>query len=244
VTRRLLDILLSSLALVIAAPVIIISAFIVWADDRRSPFFFAERIGKNGKPFRMIKLRSMVVGADKTGIDSTSKHDTRLTRVGPTIRKFKLDELPQLLNVLGGSMSMVGPRPNVRREVALYTEVERGLLEVRPGITDFASIVFSDLSDILAPYEDPDIAYNQLVRPGKNRLGLFYVANRSIGVDLRIIFLTAKAVLSRRKALQGVQMLLARMGAPNDLVELAGRQTPLVAAPPPGSDSIVTSRCA
>jgi lipopolysaccharide/colanic/teichoic acid biosynthesis glycosyltransferase len=242
--RRLLDLLFSLLLLIFVIPILVVAIAIVWADDRKSPFYFAERIGKNGQPFRMIKLRSMRVDADKTGIDSTSAHDPRLTRVGPAIRKLKLDELPQLINVVIGNMSVVGPRPNVRREVALYTDVERHLLDVRPGITDLASIVFSDLSDILAPHADPDIAYNQFVRPGKNRLGLYYVAHRSFSLDLRIILLTALAMVSRKKALRGVQKLLHRRGAPEDLVVLAGRETPLVASPPPGADAIVTSRSA
>ena len=166
----------------------------------------------------------------------------RITRVGHLIRKFKLDELTQLLNVLKGDMSLVGPRPNVQRETDLYTDAEKKLLSVRPGITDFSSIVFSDEGDILEGQEDPDIAYNQLIRPGKSRLGLFYIEQRSLMVDIQLIWFTVMAILSRDKALRSVSALLARAGAEDALVELAKRQAPLVATPPPGAKNIVTNR--
>ena len=165
-----------------------------------------------------------------------------IDQVGHLIRKFKLDELTQLLNVLKGDMSLVGPRPNVQRETDLYTDSEKKLLSVRPGITDFSSIVFSDEGDILEGQEDPDIAYNQLIRPGKSRLGLFYIEHRSLIVDIQLIWFTVLAILSRDKALRSVSALLARAGAEDALVELAQRQAPLVATPPPGAKNIVTNR--
>ena len=121
----------------------------------------------------MIKLRSMIVNAEKSKVDSTSSNDPRITKIGKIIRKLKLDELSQLFNVFIGEMSLVGPRPNVKRETDLYTKVEKNLLSVKPGITDFASIIFSDESEILKNVDDPDISYNQLIRPWKSRLGLF-----------------------------------------------------------------------
>jgi hypothetical protein len=139
-------------------------------------------------------------------------------------------------------MSLVGPRPNVKRETDLYTPIERRLLEVRPGITDFSSIVFSDEGEILKGRPDPDIAYNQLIRPGKSLLGLFYIDHRSFFVDLKLIALTAVAIASRRRALAGVQSMLRKLGADEQLLTIAAREQPLVPMPPPGATKIVTSR--
>lgn len=240
--KRLFDILASAAGLLVASPVLVVTAFLVWFHDRHSPFYIPERVGKDGHLFRMVKLRSMVVNADRTGVDSTGANDRRITPVGQFIRRFKLDELTQLWNVLLGHMSMVGPRPNVKRETDLYTAEERRLLSVKPGVTDIASIVFSDEGEILADQADPDIAYNQLIRPGKGRLGLFYVDHRSFGMDVRLCLLTAVAIVSRPRALAGAQALLRRAGAPEALVRLAGRTEPLVPSAPPGSDRLVTSR--
>ena len=171
VIKRLLDITLSLFGLVIASPILLPVMFLVWKQDRHSPFYVAERMGKKEKPFKMVKMRSMIKNADAQGVDSTSANDMRITPVGHFIRNYKLDELTQLWNVLKGDMSLVGPRPNVKRETDLYTSQEKRLLSVKPGITDFASIVFSDEGEILADKSDPDIAYNQLIRPGKSRLG-------------------------------------------------------------------------
>lgn len=225
-----------------ASPILLPVMFLVWLQDRQSPFYIAPRVGKGGRPFRMVKLRSMVVGADKTGVDSTGARDNRITPIGHFIRRFKLDEFTQLWNVLKGEMSMVGPRPNLERETRLYTSVEWGLLDVAPGVTDFASIVFSDEGEILAEESDPDLAYNQLIRPGKSSLGLYYVENRSLWVDVRLCWLTVISVVSRRNALAGVQRLLESLDAPQELIHLSGRKAPLAPSPPPGAQSIVTSR--
>jgi len=240
--KRLIDILLSSLGLLLASPVLLPVMFLVWRQDRHSPFYVAPRTGLDDRPFRMVKLRSMVINADKSGVDSTGSNDRRITAVGHFIRRYKLDELTQLWNVLKGDMSLVGPRPNVKRETDLYTPVERRLLEARPGITDFASIVFSDEGDILKDQADPDIAYNQLIRPGKSLLGLFYIEHRGIWVDFKLVFLTAVAIVSRARALSGVQSTLRSLGADKDLLRIAARESPLVPMPPPGGNKIVTSR--
>lgn len=240
--KRLFDIIISVLGLVLSLPVMLPVMVLVWLQDFHSPFYLAKRVGRNGKLFTMIKLRSMVVNADKTGVDSTSSTDSRITSVGRFIRKFKLDELSQLMNVLTGDMSFVGPRPNVKRETDLYTEEEKRLLTVRPGITDFASIVFSDEGEILADKQDPDLAYNQLIRPGKSRLGLFYIDKRSLWLDVRLMWLTAVAIVSREKALERLVKTLERLGADSELIEIAKRDRPLRPAPPPGSDRIVASR--
>jgi lipopolysaccharide/colanic/teichoic acid biosynthesis glycosyltransferase len=240
--KRLLDVVLSATGLLIASPLLLVVMFLIWRQDGASPFYIAPRVGKDERAFSMVKLRSMIVNADKSGVDSTAKDDMRITPVGRFVRRTKLDELTQLWNVLKGEMSLVGPRPNVKRETDLYTGEEKKLLTVAPGITDFASIVFSDEADILAGRADPDLAYNQLIRPGKSRLGLFYVANANVALDLQLILLTAVAVVSKPAALRGVLRVLERLGAPRDLIDIARRDRPLVPAPPPGSEQIVTSR--
>lgn len=240
--KRVIDIVFSLLGLILASPILVPVIFLVWRQDRHSPFYVAERVGRDFMPFKMVKLRSMVKDADITGVDSTSVNDLRITPVGQFIRKYKLDELTQLWNVLKGDMSLVGPRPNVKRETDLYTTEERSLLDLKPGITDFASIVFSDEGEILSGQEDPDVAYNQLIRPGKSRLGLFYIKIATIRTDFVLLFITVIAVLSRVSALSLNTRYLTFIGAPQELVKIAIRDSALVPTPPPGSDSIVNSR--
>ena len=240
--KRFFDFIASLVGLLVASPVLLPVMFLVWRQDGHSPFYVAERSGLNGQVFRMVKLRSMVKNADKTGVDSTSVNDRRITRVGHFIRRYKLDELTQLWNVLIGDMSLVGPRPNVKRETDLYTSEEKRLLSVKPGITDFSSIVFSDEGEILKDKEDPDIAYHQLIRPGKSLLGLFYIEQRTFSVDIQLILLTIQAILSKESALQRLVSLMRKLRASDQLCEIASRIKPLVPIPPPGANRIVTSR--
>ncbi len=240
--KRAFDIFVSFSGLVLTLPVTLPTAIAIFLQDYKSPFYVAERVGKDGKLFRMVKFRSMVVNADKSGVDSTSSADARITAVGRFVRAYKLDELTQLWNVFKGNMSLVGPRPNVKRETDLYTEEERHLLDMKPGITDFASIVFSDEGEILRNVEDADIGYNQLIRPGKSRLGLFYGKKSSLWLDIQLVALTAVAIVSRETALKGVCSILEKLGAEPKLVEVARRELPLVPMPPPGALAIVTSR--
>jgi lipopolysaccharide/colanic/teichoic acid biosynthesis glycosyltransferase len=190
----------------------------------------------------MVKFRSMVVNADRTGVTSTSAADSRVTPVGRFVRRFKLDEIAQLWNVFRGDMSLVGPRPNVPSGVALYTTEEQRLLQVRPGITDFSSIVFADEGEILKGHADPDAAYDQLIRPWKSRLGIFYIEHSSASLDLRLVFWTAVAMVSRRTALQGVHDELVALQAPMDLSRVALRLDDLRPLPPPGAAEVVTNR--
>jgi hypothetical protein len=139
-------------------------------------------------------------------------------------------------------MSLVGPRPNVKRETDLYTFEEKKLLTVRPGITDFSSIVFSDEGEILKNQSDPDIAYNQLIRPGKSMLGIFYIENKNFWLDIKLIFLTIIAILSKEKALKILVKILSKIGAESSLIEIASRKKALVPMPPPGAQKIVTNR--
>ena len=240
--KRLLDILVALSGLIMFSPVLVIVMLLIWRQDYHSPFYIAPRGGKDEKIFKMIKLRSMIIGADKSGVDSTSAQDPRITPIGNFVRKFKLDEITQLWNVLKGDMSLVGPRPNVKRETDLYTRVEKGLLIIRPGITDLASIVFADENDILKDSPDPDIDYNQLIRPWKSRLGLLYIENRSLWLDIKLIFLTAVAIFSRDTALIGVNKILQNIQAPEDVIRISWRKDKLIPHPPPGSDVIVTHR--
>jgi lipopolysaccharide/colanic/teichoic acid biosynthesis glycosyltransferase len=241
--KRTVDVLASTLGLIVASPVLFGFALAVWLQDFRSPFYVADRVGRNGRPFRMVKLRSMVVDAEKSGVTSTSSDDTRITLVGRLMRAFKIDELSQLWNVLKGDMSLVGPRPNVMRwGVELYTDEEMRLLSVRPGITDFSSIVFSDEGTILASSENPDLEYNQLIRPWKSRLSLHYIDHHSLWLDCKLISITVVAILSRQAALNWVVRELGQNDAPAELIEVASREKELVPHPPPGSDRITMSR--
>ena len=240
--KRLVDILASFFGLLITSPILLPVMFLVWKEDKKSPFYIAPRSGRNGTTFKMVKLRSMVVDADKSGVDSTSGNDMRITPIGHKIRKYKLDELIQLWNVLIGDMSLVGPRPNVKSETDLYTSVEKGLLLVRPGITDFSSIVFSDEGEILEGKDNPDLAYNQLIRPWKSRLGLAYIENQSFLLDLQLIFYTIVAIISKPTALTWVAKKLNNLNVDADTVRVSKREVNLFPFPPPGSDEIVSSR--
>jgi len=240
--KRLMDITVAAAGLLILSPILITVSFIVFLQDFHNPLYIAPRVGKQRKMFKMVKLRSMIVAADKSGVDSTSTSDNRITWIGRFIRKIKLDEITQLWNVLIGDMSLVGPRPNVERDVAIYTEEELHLLDVRPGITDFSSIVFSDEGDILEGSEDPDLDYNQLIRPWKSRLGILYIIHQSMLLDIKLILLTVTSIISRQKALNGINRILSKLSPGEKLIEIVKRESGLVPYPPPGADIIVSSR--
>lgn len=234
--KRLIDFLASAGGLLLVAPIMLPVMFLVWRQDRHSPFYIADRAGYRGRNFRMVKLRSMVINADKSGVDSTSANDQRITAVGHFIRRFKLDELSQLWNVMVGDMSLVGPRPNVASEVERYTEEERGLLEAKPGITDISSIVFSDEGDILKDSGDPDLDYNRLIRPWKSRLGLLYIEHQSFLLDMSLIALTVIAIVSKRRALTALAFIMQNLDAPDELIEVAARREALAPHAPPGAN--------
>ena len=196
--KRLFDIIFSLMGLLALAPVfVVISLLIKWEDD--GPVFYrGVRVGRSGKPFKIFKFRTRVVDADKIGGTSTSEDDLRITKVGRFIRKYKFDEFPQLLNVLIGEMSVVGPRPQVQWAVDLYKPEERILLMVKPGISDYASIKFKNEALILKGSEDTDKVYLEKIAPEKIRLGLEYVKNRSLWVDLQIIFTTIVEIFKKQ----------------------------------------------
>jgi lipopolysaccharide/colanic/teichoic acid biosynthesis glycosyltransferase len=206
VVKRLLDAGVAAGVLLVSAPVWAWAAVLIKAEDGGPVLYRGIRIGLHGRPFGMLKFRSMVIDAASLGGDSTAADDPRLTRAGKRLRQWKLDELPQMVNVLRGEMSLVGPRPQVAADVARYTADERRLLCVRPGITDWSSVLFRNEGDILAGHADADRAYDELIRPRKIALGLLYVERRSLRTDLRILWLTLRVLLQP----SGAESLIAR----------------------------------
>ncbi|MBL8210458.1 MAG: sugar transferase [Bryobacterales bacterium] len=242
ILKRAFDVLASGTGLVIFSPLLLGVMIAIWLGDRHSPFYIASRAARGGGSFRMVKFRSMVVNADKIGGASTASTDRRITRVGRFVRAYKLDELIQLWNVLKGDMSLVGPRPQVLADAALYTAEEKRMLTVRPGITDPASIVFSDEGEILKGSLDPDLLYNQIIRPWKSRLALAYIDNRSLIVDLKLIILTLLAIASKTRALQSLQSLLRSWNLDPLVLRMASRREPLLSYPPPVATEHVARR--
>jgi lipopolysaccharide/colanic/teichoic acid biosynthesis glycosyltransferase len=195
--KRAFDFLSSLIGLILISPILVTIAVLIKREDGGPVFYRGVRVGRFGKTFKIFKFRTMVVNAEKLGGPSTADDDPRITKMGKFTRKFKLDELPQLLNVLKGEMSIVGPRPEVQMYVDMFTDEEKAILSVRPGITDWASIWNPDEGAILAGSPDPEKTYMETIRPGKIRLQLKYVRERSFLVDLKIIFKTLETVLKR-----------------------------------------------
>lgn len=193
--KRLLDILSSSFVLLIFLPLWLIIAAAIAVESRGGVFYKQIRVGKNNKDFYLYKFRTMRVGADKQGLLTVGERDNRITKVGYFLRKYKIDEFPQLLNVLKGDMSIVGPRPEVRKYVDMYTPEQQKVLAVRPGLTDYASIKYVHENDILAASATPEKTYIDEVMPAKLQLNLQYINNQSIGEDVKLIFKTFAAIL-------------------------------------------------
>jgi lipopolysaccharide/colanic/teichoic acid biosynthesis glycosyltransferase len=231
---RALDVVVAGAGLLLLSPLLLI-LLAVAASDGWPPLYRGIRVGLGNVDFGMLKLRTMTAGAELVGGTSTARSDSRVTPVGRFMRRWKLDELPQLWNVLAGQMSLVGPRPNTRRGgVEHYTAQEMRLLAVRPGISDLSSIVFSDEGDILDGAADPDAAYDYLIRPWKSRLGLLYVERHNLADDLRIIALTGIAIVAKPLALRGVDSILARWEADEELRSVCRRETELPVIDAPG----------
>lgn len=209
--KRLFDIIFAAVGLVFLSPLLLWIAWRIHREDGGPVFYRGERVGKEGVPFRIFKFRTMVVNADKIGGSSTADDDPRITCIGRKLRKHKLDELPQLFNVLLGEMSLVGPRPEVKYYTDMFTEEEKAILSVRPGITDWASLWNPDEGSILLGAEDPDKAYLELIRPNKLKLQLRYARERSLFADLKIIFLTLLALV--RPQCRGIMEIRRCLGS-------------------------------
>ena len=192
---RLVDILLSAIGLILISPLLLIIYILVRVTSRGPGFYTQKRIGKNGVPFRLLKFRTMRIGSDKGTLITIGGRDSRITKVGYYLRKYKLDELPQLWNVLIGDMSLVGPRPEVERYVRLYTPEQRVVLSVKPGITDYASIAYSDENIILGMSEDPEKMYIEQIMPKKIEYNLQYINNQTMKEYFKIIFLTFAKII-------------------------------------------------
>lgn len=191
---RFIDILGSLVPFIILSPLFLVIYILIRLESKGGGFYAQERIGLNGKPFKLYKFRSMRTDADKGSLITVGDHDPRITRIGYFIRKYKIDEMPQLWNVFVGEMSFVGPRPEVKKYVDLYTEEQRKVLSVRPGITDRASIEYVDENTILGQAEDPEKTYIEQIMPDKIRYNMKWIENQSVVEYFRIIFLTFKKI--------------------------------------------------
>lgn len=213
--KRLFDFTISAIALALLSPLLLIIAVFVRVTSPGPVFYSGKRVGLQGKMFKMHKFRTMVVDAEELGGSCTYEGDPRITRPGNWLRKFKLDELPQLFNVLVGEMSLVGPRPEVQEYVQMFTYEERAILSVRPGITDWASIWDRDEAKALAGSPDPERTYQEVIRPEKIRLQLEYVRRRSFLTDLTILFETLRVLVLR----PAVQTPTRTIGSPRAVIK-------------------------
>lgn len=197
--KRAFDVAVSALALLLLVPVFILIALLIKLEDGGPVFYRGVRVGRHGKLFRIYKFRTMVPDAERLGGSATPDDDPRITKIGKLLRKYKLDELPQLINVLKGEMSLVGPRPEVPRYVEMFSEEEKAILSVRPGITDWASLWDFDEGAILAGSSDPEKDYMEKIRPTKIRLQLKYVREATFLTDVKLILLTILTLILRKR---------------------------------------------
>lgn len=195
--KRIFDIVMSGLGLICLSPLFLVLAVWIKSDSAGPVFYRQVRVGRGNKDFRLFKFRSMRPDSDKLGLITVGGHDPRVTRSGYYIRKYKLDEFPQLINVFVGDMSLVGPRPEVRKYVDLYTPEQLRVLNVRPGITSLASIRYRNENEILAKADDPDKAYVEQIMPDKIAIDLEYVENASLTNDIKLIFKTFGEIIRK-----------------------------------------------
>jgi lipopolysaccharide/colanic/teichoic acid biosynthesis glycosyltransferase len=195
--KRAFDILFSIAGLAVLMPVLVGLSLMVVFDSKGPVFYKQVRVGRNNSDFKLFKFRTMHINADKLGLLTVGSRDPRVTKVGYWLRKYKLDELPQLINVLIGNMSLVGPRPEVRKYVAMYDMNQKKVLTVKPGITDWASIQFSNENEVLAKSLIPEQTYTEEIMPKKLQLNLEYIHRNNIYIDLKIILFTLKKIIIR-----------------------------------------------
>jgi len=194
--KRLFDLMITLPMLLLVSPFFLIIALLIKIGSNGPVFYKQVRVGLNNRDFKIFKFRTMHINADKAGLLTVGGRDPRVTPIGFFLRKYKLDELPQLLNVLFGSMSLVGPRPEVRKYVDLYNAEQQKVLSVKPGITDYASIEYSEENDLLAKSSDPEKTYIEEIMPAKLLLNQKYIAEKSIITDIKIIWMTASKIIS------------------------------------------------
>ncbi len=193
--KRLFDIFFSSIGLILLSPLLLVVSLFIIFDSKGGIFYKQIRIGKNEKVFYLYKFRTMFSNSDKKGLLTVGNKDSRITKIGYYLRKYKLDELPQLINVFLGSMSLVGPRPEVKKYVDLYSAEQKMVLSVKPGITDFASLKYSNENEILAQFDDAEKAYIERIMPDKLQLNLKYINEKNMFVDIKIIVLTLLKII-------------------------------------------------
>ena len=194
--KRLFDLMITIPMLLLVSPFFLIIALLIKLGSKGPVFYMQTRVGINSRDFKIFKFRTMQMNADKAGLLTVGGRDPRVTPIGYFLRKYKLDELPQLLNVLFGSMSLVGPRPEVRKYVDLYNAAQQKVLSVKPGITDYASIEYSEENELLAKSNDPERTYIDEIMPAKLLLNQKYIAEKSLTTDIKIIWLTFKKIIS------------------------------------------------
>lgn len=195
--KRAFDLFFTIIGLLVLSPFFLIIVFLVKFDSKGGSFYFQKRVGQNNKDFVLIKFRTMEIDSDKKGLITIGNNDARITKIGYYLRKYKIDELPQLINVFWGEMSLVGPRPEVRKYVNLYTIEQKKVLSVQPGITDFASIKFRNENEILAKSANPNKCYVEDIMPEKLKLNIIYIEKMSLVTDFKIIIFTIISVIKK-----------------------------------------------
>lgn len=193
--KRTFDFLMSMIGILLLSPIFIIISIAIVMDSKGGVFYKQERIGRERKPFKLLKFRSMKTGSDKKGLLTVGSNDSRVTKIGLFIRKYKLDELPQLINILLGDMSFVGPRPEVKKYVDLYTKEQLKVLEVRPGLTDYASLAYFDENELLSKSANAEETYIHVVMPAKLRLNFKYLEKKGFITDIGLILKTIKRII-------------------------------------------------
>jgi lipopolysaccharide/colanic/teichoic acid biosynthesis glycosyltransferase len=194
--KRLFDVACSVPALLLLLPFFLVVSILIKSESKGPVFYRQVRVGRYGRPFRIFKLRTMFTGSDKSGLITIGSSDKRITKTGLFLRKYKLDELPQFINVLMGDMSLVGPRPEVQQYVDLYTREQRKVLDIRPGITDYASLEYADENELLAGHADPERLYREVIMPAKLELNMKYIRESGFSTDLAIVFRTIRKIWS------------------------------------------------
>lgn len=193
--KRLFDLIIALPLLILVSPLLLIIGILIKLNSNGPIFYLQQRVGYKGVDFHIFKFRTMRIGSDKLGLLTVGGRDPRVTSVGYILRKYKLDELPQLINVVNGSMSLVGPRPEVRKYVDMYSSEQRNVLNAKPGITDYASIEYADENNLLAASADPEKTYIEEIMPAKLKLNMKYISEQGVITDLKIIFSTVIRII-------------------------------------------------